>query len=168
MLAGEAGGAAQYFDGIRRLSSFTAVAGMGEAARLLAMSMYGWDDEDDKQARKLLPPWDKDGLIIWLGPRNDESVPYINLSNILPFSIVADSVMSLFKSGTIDKESLKKMMWIGLKPFTEEQYVVDVLRTVVDQRKDNGDPIVNEGMDENESMMRMASNILAPLMPGHV
>lgn len=159
--AGDPNGKKQRKYGYKRIGSYLATTFGGELAAMISAWMLGWDEEDMEALRETVTPFDRQGLLIPLSTKYDENLRYINVSNIMPYSVVSDVVMSMFRDDDASAAKKFKDAALGLlKPFLDEQYVVTAFRAISDKRNRYG--------EELNSLNEVVFEVMRPLFPGHL
>lgn len=94
--AGEKGAGHQIAMGSLRLLALTSVSVATRTAVSALNSALGWDDEKYRAAVGLLPEFDRDGVILFLGEfEPGKSVGYLNIARFLPYLYGSDGAAML-------------------------------------------------------------------------
>lgn len=168
MKAGQAGGKRQMARGFGRLSSFLITAAAAEGMVHWMRSVFGWDEEMDEALREVVPDWDKRGTLVPVVDPESGELIYYNMSTHVPYSVIADAIMSIFRGDNTWEEKIWNAGAVMVSPFFEEQYITNAFRVLMDQRTPQGDRITNEGMSMLDKGLAMVTELAEPLIPGHI
>jgi hypothetical protein len=155
--------------GTQRLAGFI-VAKLGPRNIALAtMALLGIDRDEDEAIRKSLPPWDENGVLLYLQKPKEENnwtAAYVNLSSLDPFGMFDRALIAAMR-GEDPAQGLALGAAQFLGNFLGEQIVfskiVDVLRN---KRGDSGLPVYNPEDDADKIVEAVATHLLEALVPG--
>ena len=183
--AGDAGGGAQAWMGLKRMGGLMAVGYGAQALAAFFASKLGWDDDRDKAARKLLPDYDRDGVLIYTNEfEAGKGAGYINISRFLPFmtptkgfqhgaGLIAGIVQAAMAGDkakvdeTIDKHGTRALMQI-LAPFLDEQSSFVAANMLIRGVDRNGRKIVGLNDSGTESVWKVLEAYAKEFIPGTV
>jgi len=117
--------------GAQRLAGTIAAASLPAALAAMSRIFNGMDSEDDDNARLFVPPWSRNSTIVWIGRDGPETMEYLDLSYVDPYSYIKDTVMALLRGQDTDDAiwdafSQAASPWLGEDILFSA--VVDVLR----------------------------------------
>lgn len=185
MRAKDAGGGAQAWMGLKRMSGLMVVGYGASAAAALLASKLGWDDDRDEAARKLLPDYDRDGVLVYTNEfEAGKGAGYINISRFLPFmtptkgfqhgaGLIAGIVQAAMAGDkakvdeTIDKHGTRALMQI-LAPFLDEQSSFVAANMLIRGVDRNGRKIVGSNDSGTESVWKVLEAYAKEFIPGTV
>ncbi len=185
MRAKDAGGGAQAWMGLKRMSGLMVVGYGASAAAALLASKLGWDDDRDKAARKLLPDYDRDGVLVYTNKfEAGKGAGYINISRFLPFmtptkgfqhgaGLIAGIVQAAMAGDkakvdeTIDKHGTRALMQI-LAPFLDEQSSFVAANMLIRGVDRNGRKIVGLNDRGTEAFWKVFEAYAKEFIPGTV
>ena len=183
--AGDAGGGAQAWMGLKRMGGLMAVGYGAQALAAFFASKLGWDDDRDKAARKLLPDYDRDGVLVYTNEfEAGKGAGYINISRFLPFmtptkgfqhgaGLIAGIVQAAMAGDkakvdeTIDKHGTRALMQI-LAPFLDEQSSFVAANMLIRGVDRNGRKIVGLNDSGTESVWKVLEAYAKEFIPGTV
>lgn len=185
MRAKDAGGGAQAWMGLKRASGLMVVGYGAQALAAFFASKLGWDDDRDKAARKLLPDYDRDGVLVYTNEfEAGKGAGYINISRFLPFmtptkgfqhgaGLIAGIVQAAMAGDkakvdeTIDKHGTRALMQI-LAPFLDEQSSFVAANMLIRGVDRNGRKIVGLNDSGTESVWKVLEAYAKEFIPGTV
>lgn len=183
--AGDAGGGAQAWMGLKRMGGLMAVGYGAQALAAFFASKLGWDDDRDEAARKLLPDYDRDGVLVYTNEfEAGKGAGYINISRFLPFmtptkgfqhgaGLIAGIVQAAMAGDkakvdeTIDKHGTRALMQI-LAPFLDEQSSFVAANMLIRGVDRNGRKIVGLNDSGTESVWKVLEAYAKEFIPGTV
>ena len=83
----------------------TTITGIS-AAMAASMIRHGITDDEDTAYREMMPPWDKNSMLIYTS-RGDGVVRYLNTSYTNPYAYLMDPIMAVIKGVQNEEEALQ-------------------------------------------------------------
>ena len=128
--------------GWQRVLGLAVAGGAGSAISKATRALFGYDDEDDKQLRRFMAPWEQNHEFFYM-PRGEDGHPVVvDMSYTNPYSYLSAPLNALI-SGEDWEESLLNASWQVFEPYLGEEILFKALREVATNRKDSGAPIWN-------------------------
>ena len=135
--------------GAQRVAGILAASAIPLAASLLFRWICNMDDEDEEAARLFMPPWNRNGTVLFLPGSPDGHFRYLDWGFIDPFARLKEPVMRLLHG---DIEGVRESL---MAPLSEELLAKSLMDLRSNKRSDTGRPIYNE----KDSGLRKAATI---------
>lgn len=153
----------------RMAGQMAVLGGAGLAASLVTRMLTGLRKEEEDDARKFLPEWDKNAQLLFTGKENGK-LDYVNISYSNPYSIFPDSVGAVVRGAMDDKSivgSIGDAAKEFLKPYVSENILASALIDVRrNKRATNGRPVYNEGDTQAQQIKDILGRFYESLEPG--
>jgi GNAT superfamily N-acetyltransferase len=124
--------------GAQRAAGLLAAAALPLAASLLFRWICNMDDEDEEAARLFMPPWNRNGTVLFLPGSPDGQFRYLDWGFIDPFARLKEPVMRLLHG---DVKGARESL---MAPLSEELLAKSLMDLRSNKRSDTGRPIYNE------------------------
>jgi hypothetical protein len=124
--------------GAQRAAGLLAAAALPLAASLLFRWICNMDDEDEEAARLFMPPWNRNGTVLFLPGSEDGQFRYLDWGFVDPFARLKEPVMRLLHG---DVEGARESL---MAPLSEELLAKSLMDLRSNKRSDTGRPIYNE------------------------
>ena len=128
--------------GWQRVLGIAVAGGSAQVISKATRALFGYDDEDDKQIRRFMAPWEQHHDFMYM-PRGEDGHPVVvDMSYTNPYSYLTGPINALI-SGEDWEASLTDATWQVFEPYLGEEILFKALREVRSNRKDSGAPIWN-------------------------
>lgn len=108
--------------GYERLAGFAATAAAAPVAALGSKAMFGMSQEDENNARYLLPEWSENSNIFWLPKGLDGKRRYIDMSYTDPFGNLNHLIPLILRGEGPELIAKRAMLEVGYQFFGEELF----------------------------------------------
>lgn len=146
--------------GAQRLVGTIAAASWTAAFTAFARALLGMSDDEDEAAREVLPEWNKNSDLLWLGEGEDGNRIFVDLSYTDPYKYLKAPLLALMR-GEDWEEKITRSGKALLEPFMSEELAtraaIDLMRnTTADGRRiwNPSAPLVNQARDALEHVGR--------------
>ncbi len=155
--------------GVERLLGMMVVhGGIAAVSAVSGAMLFGGDDENEKDARRNLPPWSANNEILWLESK-DGVIKYIDMSFNDPFSTWKkpfNLLLNKDRDRTIGQYA-KDAVWKLFEPFlAPEIFVQAIAESIANSRFSYGGSVVSETDPMYEA--KLIGHILKEFVPGFV
>lgn len=122
--------------GIKRMTGIITAISASTVVANQAMALLGIDEQTDKDRRRSMPDWDKNGTIVYV-----DDVNYVNLSYTDPHSLLTDPIKLISMSDKELDEAFIEALGEVLSPFASEEIAISAIRELSSNKKENGGQI---------------------------
>jgi hypothetical protein len=153
----------------RMAGQMAVLGGAGIGASILTRWLTGLRKEEEDDARKFLPEWDKNAQLLFTGKENGK-LDYVNISYSNPYSMFPDAVGAITRGLMSDKGAVSTIGDAAkefLKPYVSENILASALIDVKrNKRATNGRPVYNEGDTDAQQIKDILGRFYESLEPG--
>jgi hypothetical protein len=137
------------------------------ALGLLAKSLNGMDDDDEKAVRELVPEWQKNSELILLGKDNKGKISYLDVSYLNPYNYVKEP-FTAFERGDSMGQSLKNSLHAIFEPILNEQILAGALTDIARNKTETGREIYNPQGSIDEQAKDITAHLWNAFEPGTI
>jgi len=148
--------------GARRASGMAVAATTVPALALLSRMMFGVSDDEDKNLRRFMADWSKNGSIFHLGKDKDGNYNWLDLSYVDAHDYIRKPLALLMQGqfGAAGKEAAE--------PIIGEELFLGKLLDVARNRKESGGPVWNAQDSDARKAQSIIAHIGDAMTPGTV
>ena len=152
----------------RRLVGVAIAAAASWAVSRAMMAALGLDEDDDKNIHELVPEWQRNAELAYIGYDDEGRLRWLDLSHLDPYTYIKEPARILLNdiNGDID-ERLLKASWTALEPFISSEIgweAIDEVRNNIDY--ETGRKIVPEGTPADKAAALVINHLRKSMQPG--
>lgn len=151
--------------GAQRLAGSIVAALAPGAAALAARALLGMDNDDDENARQFLPPWSRNGQILWLSRGKDGSAKYVDLSYADAWSYLKRPLIAAMRGDSIS-EAVGGVASELADPFLSLEILAEAMVDVARNKTASGREVFNPADDFDSRATDIAKHLAEPFVPG--
>ncbi len=153
------------FIGAQRLVGSLAAASWSGLLATYARHLLGMTDDEDEEARELLPVWNKNSDILWLGRDEKGNRTFVDLSYTDPYKYLKTPLMALLR-GEDWQEKLTRSVGALLEPFMSEELATKAAIDLARNATSEGRRIWNPAAPPEDQLADVVAHIGKALEPG--
>lgn len=154
--------------GAQRLAGQLAVLGGGYALSTASRAMLGLMAEDEDDARRFMPPWDKNAQLLFTG-KEDGKATYVNISYTNPYSYMTDPINAV-ATGIRNDEELLDLMGRSfmelIRPFASESILANAGLDIQRNATETGRKVYNPQDTPDEKIRAVLAHVGEAIEPG--
>lgn len=153
--------------GLERLAGTLTAATAAAAATAAGRALMGMTADDDRDARRFMPPWHRTSQILYTGRDDDGRLNYVDLGRMDPYSYIKEPVLALLRGD--DRPPLEVAVEIGaglLEPFVSEEILTEKVLDVARNQTKDGRPVYNPEAPEEEILQAAIGHLYEGIEPG--
>ena len=157
-------------DALQRVSGFAVVAGLAASASFLSAARIGLDDEDDEAVRSLLPSWNRNSQLLYIGYDDNGHPRFLDLSYFDPYTYLKKPITALLNN---NNDTVGKKLRDALTEMADPFIGVDiaagaVMDVIYNKKRDGYGTVYNEADTPVRQAMTISNYLRKSLQPGVV